>query len=69
MKNMATAIVLVVLILLGIVASEALYAVYETERVIITQFGKPIGDVIDEAKAEISASVDRYKTAPEKPAF
>ncbi len=49
MKNMATAIVLVVLILLGIVASEALYAVYETERVIITQFGKPIGDVIDEA--------------------
>ncbi len=49
MKNMATAIVLVVLILLGIVASEALYAVYETERVIITQFGKPIGDIIDEA--------------------
>ena len=49
MKNMATAIVLVVLILLGIVASEALYAVYETERVIITQFGKPVGDVIDEA--------------------
>ena len=49
MKNMSSAIVLVLLILTGIVASEALYTVDETERVIITQFGKPVGDVIDKA--------------------
>lgn len=49
MKNMTSAILVVVVILLGIVGSESLYTVDETERVIITQFGKPIGDVIDEA--------------------
>lgn len=49
MKNMTSAVVLVVIVLLGIVGSETLYTVDETERVIITQFGKPIGEVIDEA--------------------
>lgn len=49
MKNMLSAILLVILVLAGIVASEALYTVDETERVIITQFGKPVGDVIAEA--------------------
>lgn len=49
MKNMTSAILLLVVVLLGIVGSESLYTVDETERVIITQFGKPIGDVIDEA--------------------
>jgi len=43
MKNMSTAILLVLLVLGGIVASEALYTVDETQRVIITQFGKPVG--------------------------
>jgi modulator of FtsH protease HflC len=65
MKNMATAVALVILILLGIVASEALYAVDETERVIITQFGKPIGDVIDEAglkmKVPFIQKVNRFE--------
>ncbi len=46
MKNMFA---LVLLVLVGIVGFEALYTVDETERVIITQFGKPVGDVIEKA--------------------
>ncbi len=38
---------IVVLVLFAIVASAA-YVVQETEQVIITQFGKPVGDAIDE---------------------
>lgn len=46
MKNMFA---LILLVLVGIVGLEALYTVDETERVIITQFGKPVGDVIEKA--------------------
>lgn len=46
MKNMFA---LILLVLVGIVGLEALYTVDETERVIITQFGKPVGGVIDKA--------------------
>ncbi len=53
MKNMSTAILLVLLILGGIVASKALYTVNETERVIITQFGKPVGEIINEAGLKV----------------
>ena len=53
MKNMATTILLVLLILGGIVASGALYTVDETERVIITQFGKPVGEIINEAGLKV----------------
>ena len=53
MKNMSTAIVLVLLILGGILASGALYTVDETERVIITQFGKPVGEIINEAGLKV----------------
>ena len=49
MKNMTAAVLLVTLVAAGIVGSEALYTVDETERVIITQFGRPVGEVIDEA--------------------
>lgn len=49
MKNMSMTIILVLLIGLGIVAAASLYTVNETERVIITQFGKPVGEVIDRA--------------------
>jgi modulator of FtsH protease HflC len=49
MRNISTTIVLVLLVLAGIVASDAFYTVHETERVLITQFGKPTGDVIDKA--------------------
>ncbi|MCW0219536.1 MAG: protease modulator HflC, partial [Prosthecobacter sp.] len=34
---------------LYIIGSASLYSVSETEQVIITQFGKPIGDTITEA--------------------
>lgn len=53
MKNMSTAILLVLLVLGGIVASKALYTVDETERVIITQFGKPVGEIINEAGLKV----------------
>ena len=53
MKNMSTAILLVLLVLGGIVASGALYTVDETERVIITQFGKPVGEIINEAGLKV----------------
>ena len=53
MKNISTAILLVLLILGGIVASGALYTVDETERVIITQFGKPVGEIISEAGLKV----------------
>jgi len=53
MKNMSTTILLVLLVLGGIVASEALYTVDETERVIITQFGKPVGEIINEAGLKV----------------
>lgn len=46
MKNMFA---LILLVLVGIVGLEALYTVDEIERVIITQFGKPVGDVIEKA--------------------
>ncbi len=53
MKNMSTTILLVLLILGGIVASGALYTVDETERVLITQFGKPVGEIINEAGLKV----------------
>jgi len=53
MKNMSITILLVLLVLGGIVASGALYTVDETERVIITQFGKPVGEIINEAGLKV----------------
>lgn len=47
--NMSTAVILVLVVLTTIVARQSLYTVDETERVIITQFGRPIGEVIGEA--------------------
>lgn len=49
MKNMASAVFVVIAILGVILAWEAFYTVDETERVIITQFGKPVGEVVNEA--------------------
>jgi modulator of FtsH protease HflC len=49
MKNPTIAILLVVLVLLGILAAASLYTVSETERVIITQFGRPVDGVVDTA--------------------
>ncbi|SEG88741.1 protease modulator HflC [Marinobacterium lutimaris] len=41
--------VLALLVLLGYLASSSLYTVSEVEQVIITQFGKPVGEPVTEA--------------------
>ena len=65
MRNITTTVALVIAVLLWIVASEAFYAVNETERVIITQFGKPVGDVVEEAglkmKVPFIQTVNRFE--------
>jgi membrane protease subunit HflC len=43
---MKASLVLIVVLALGIVASSGLYTVNETEQVVITQFGKPVGESI-----------------------
>ncbi|MDH4054793.1 MAG: protease modulator HflC [Gammaproteobacteria bacterium] len=55
MKNMVSAIGVIVLVVIAIVGWESLYTVNETERVLITQFGRPVGKIVDEAglKAKI----------------
>ena len=47
--NRIAYIALAIFFPLLIVAYEAFYSVNETEQVIITQFGKPVGDIINEA--------------------
>lgn len=47
--NRGIYIALAVLFPLLVVAYEAFYTVNEAEQVIITQFGKPVGDIVDEA--------------------
>lgn len=51
--NRLISIAVVVLVPLLIVAYDAFYTVNETEQVIITQFGKPVGDIITEAGLKI----------------
>ncbi len=53
--NKLLLVILAALALTIILASQTLYIVHETERVIITQFGKPVGSIIDAAglKAKI----------------
>lgn len=47
--NRGIYIALAILFPLLIVVYEAFYTVNEAEQVIITQFGKPVGDIVDEA--------------------
>lgn len=47
--NRLISIIVVVLVPLLIVAFDAFYTVNETEQVIITQFGKPVGGIVNEA--------------------
>lgn len=49
MKTFTVYLVFVVIIALGIVIAKSLYVVYETEQVILTQFGRPMGDPVAEA--------------------
>lgn len=53
MKNMWGAIAVVVGVLAAAVVSQSFYTVDETEQVIITQFGRPVGGVIDQAGLKI----------------
>jgi membrane protease subunit HflC len=46
---MKASLLLIVLLALGIVASSGLYTVSETEQVVITQFGMPVGESIRSA--------------------
>ena len=43
-KNLFIYAILIIAFLLIIVLSSALYTIDETQQVIITQFGKPVGD-------------------------
>lgn len=47
--NRIAYIALAIFFPLLIVAWEAFYTVNETEQIIITQFGKPVGDIVDQA--------------------
>jgi len=53
MKNIASAIIVVALVAIAIIGWESLYTVDETERVLITQFGKPVGEIVDEAGLKV----------------
>ncbi|MFH1130720.1 MAG: protease modulator HflC [Pseudomonadota bacterium] len=49
MKKMAPIVVSVILIAVVIVASGVFYVMDETEQVVVTQFGKPVGEPVKEA--------------------
>lgn len=49
MKKASTSVAIVALILATLVGFSCAYTVSETEQVIITQFGKPVGDPISDA--------------------
>ncbi len=49
MKAISSLLILITLAVVGIVASASLYTVNETEQIIITQFGKPIGETVNKA--------------------
>ena len=49
MKKLISASVFLIIILVLLVFSGAIYTVREDQQVILTQFGKPVGDPIDEA--------------------
>jgi modulator of FtsH protease HflC len=46
MKNLTLAVAAVVVFLLLAVLSSSLYVVYETQQVVITQFGKPVAEPV-----------------------
>ena len=46
MKQVSILIVLIIVLVVVLVAGGAFYVVNEAEQVIITQFGKPVGDPV-----------------------
>ncbi|HYF33821.1 MAG TPA: SPFH domain-containing protein, partial [Prosthecobacter sp.] len=49
MKSSFSLLLLIAVVILFVVANASLYTVSETEQVIITQFGKPVGETVKEA--------------------
>ncbi|MDA0323500.1 MAG: protease modulator HflC [Verrucomicrobia bacterium] len=49
MKSFTGYIIIVLVIAAAVTISKSLYVVYETEQVILTQFGRPMGDPITDA--------------------
>ena len=49
MKNLAYALVIGLLLAVGLVVFNTIYTVDETEQVVVTQFGQPMGEPIKEA--------------------
>lgn len=66
MKSASTLVVIVVLIAATILGFSSAYTVSETEQVIITQFGKPVGDPISEAGLHIKIPFIQEVTRIEK---
>ncbi|MEL7498994.1 MAG: protease modulator HflC [Planctomycetota bacterium] len=66
MKQIATLVALAVLILITLVSFSSVYTVSETEQVIITQFGKPVGDPISEAGLQYKVPFIQEVTRIEK---
>ncbi len=65
MKSRALQILLVLIVLVAIVFSGAFYVVGEGEQVVITQFGKPVGDPVKDAglnfKIPFIQAVNRFE--------
>lgn len=53
MNNIWGIVAVVLGAIIAFVAAQSFYTVDETERVIITQFGRPVGDVIDQAGLKV----------------
>jgi membrane protease subunit HflC len=65
MKNRALQILLAVIIVVAVASTGAFYVVGEGEQVVITQFGKPVGDAVKEAglklKVPFIQTVNRFE--------
>jgi membrane protease subunit HflC len=65
MKSRAIQVLLVVVVLVALVSSGAFYVVNEGEQVVITQFGRPVGDPVKDAglnfKIPFIQAVNRFE--------
>ncbi|QEF96521.1 Modulator of FtsH protease HflC [Stieleria maiorica] len=66
MNRLTFPVVAVIVILVGVVAYSAAYTVSETEQVIITQFGKPVGEPIADAGLHFKVPLIQEVTRVEK---
>ena len=66
MKRVLVPILIAILVVAAFVTFTAIYTVSETEQVIITQFGKPVGDPVEEAGLHFKAPFIQEITRIEK---